>query len=403
MTDVLPDLIPQVVGILVRRGLDRAAAEDAVQEAAIEALRRWPEQQPDDPLGWLVTVAGRQSVDAQRSDAARHRREERLQQEPASGPTEVDDDTLLLLSRCCHPSLSMASAIALTLRSVGGLTTRQIADAFMVPESTMAQRISRAKRTVREARFDQPGDVTAVLRVLYLIFNEGYTGEVDLAVEAIRLTRQLAAGSDDPEIAGLLALMLLHHARRAARLTPDGEIVPLAEQDRSRWDTAMITEGVGILQRTLARDRLGEYQAQAAIAALHDDAAHAGETDWPQIASWYDELLRFSGGMVVLLNRAVAIGEADGPQAGLTALDGVAAGTPRRDAVAAHLHERAGDLATAATLYSTAARAATNQAEMFHLTKQAARLNRILAENPHSDRHLCRRTWFQPQHRTTEF
>lgn len=377
-SEVLGGLHPQVVGILVRRGCDWAAAQDAAQEAVVEALRHWPDQQPDDPLAWLITVAGRKLVDAQRSDAARQRREERLGQEPEPGPTEFADDTLLLLSRCCHPSLSSASAIALTLRAVGGLTTRQIADAFLVPEATMAQRISRAKRTVREARFDRPGNVTEVLRVLYLIFNEGYTGEVDLADEAIRLTRQLAATSDDPEISGLLALMLLHHARRAARLTPAGEIIPLADQDRSVWDTAMIGEGVVILHRALARDRLGEYQAQAAIAALHDDAARAEETDWPQIVAWYDELLRFADGPIVRLNRAVAIGEADGPQAGLAALDRVDPGTPRRDAVAAHLHERAGDHAAAARLYAAAARAATTAPEMIHLTKQAARLNRRL-------------------------
>ncbi|TDC59218.1 DUF6596 domain-containing protein, partial [Streptomyces hainanensis] len=218
------------------------------------------------------------------------------------------------------PSLTPASAVALTLRAVGGLTTRQIARAYLVPEATMAQRISRAKRTVSGVRLDQPGDVGTVLRVLYLVFNEGYSGDIDLAAEAIRLTRQLAAVVDHPEAAGLLALMLLHHARRAARTAPDGSLVPLAEQDRGRWDTTSIAEGVDILQAALARDRLGEYQAQAAIAALHADAPTAAETDWVQIVEWYDELARLTDSPIVLLNRAVAIGEADGPRAGLAAL-----------------------------------------------------------------------------------
>jgi len=214
-----------------------------------------------------------------------------------------------------------------------------------------------------------------VLRVLYLIFNEGFSGEVDLAEEAIRLTRQLAAATDDPEVAGLLALMLLHHARRDARRTPEGDLVPLAEQDRSRWDTAMVAEGVEVLQGALARDRLGEYQAQAAIAALHDDAASAAETDWVQVVEWYDELLRLSDSPVVALTRAVAWGEADGPMAGLRALDQTPTDLPRRDAVAAYLHEKAGDRATAARLYAEAAARADNEAERRHLTRQAARLN----------------------------
>ena len=220
-------------------------------------------------------MAGRKLIDAQRSETSRRRREVRDYQEPAPGPTEQDDDTLLLLSRCCHPLLSPASAIALALRAVGGLTTAQIAQAILVPEPTMAQRISRAKRTVSGERFEAPGDIRAVLRVLYLIFNEGFTGEVDLAVEAIRLTRQLAGSVEDPEVAGLLALMLLHHARRPARRAADGSLVPLPDQDRGLWDTSLIREGIDILQAALAADRLGEYQAQAAIAALHDDAATA--------------------------------------------------------------------------------------------------------------------------------
>jgi len=375
VNDLLRDLSPQVLGVLVRRGADFATAEDAVQEALVEAVHRWPDGMPDDPKGWLVRVAGRKLIDAYRSEAARHRREERVHHLPPPGPTEMADDTLLLLSRCCHPSLSPASAIVLTLRAVGGLTTAQIAQAFLVPESTMAQRISRAKRTVTGASFDQPGDHRSVLRVLYLIFNEGFTGEIDLAEEAIRLTRQLAASVDDPEVAGLLALMLLHHARRHARRTPTGALVPLDEQDRSAWDVVMIAEGVEILQRALSRDRLGAYQAQAAIAALHDDAASADETDWPQILSWYDELVRFDDGPVVTLNRAVAVGQVDGPLAGLRALVEVEPSVPRWDAVAGWLHERAGNDALATRHYVAAAGKATTAAERDHLTRQAARLN----------------------------
>jgi len=350
-------------------------AEDAVQEALIEAAHRWPDHHPDDPRGWLITVAWRKLVDGRRSEAARRRRELLHHQQPAPGPTEQTDDTLLLLTRCCHPTLSPASAIALTLRAVGGLTTAQIARAYLVPESTMAQRISRAKRSLVGERFDRPGEIRTVLRVLYVIFTEGHTGEIDLAREAIRLTRQLAAVTDDPEVDGLLALMLLTDARRAARWTPAGELVPLTEQDRSRWDTAVIAEGVGILQAALARDRLGEYQAQAAIAALHDDAATAEETDWPQILEWYDELARLTDSPVVALNRAVAVGEVDGPLAGLSELDQLDPSLPRYDAVAAYLHEHAGNAAEAVRLYARAAAAASTIAERHHLTKQAARLN----------------------------
>jgi predicted RNA polymerase sigma factor len=261
---------------------------------------------------------------------------------------------------------------------VGGLTTRQIAAAYLVPEATMAQRISRAKRTVGQAGLDRPGDVRTVMRTLYLVFKEGYSGDVDLAAEAIRLTRQLAALSAEPEIQGLLALMLLHHARRPSRTRPDGSIVPLAEQDRTRWDAALVAEGVVILQAALARDQLGEYQAQAAIAALQADAPRVEETDWVQIVEWYDELLRFADTPVVRLNRAVAIGEADGAPAGLAALAAVDVGVPRRDAVAAYLHERNGDLELAARLYATAARDAPSLAERDHQTRQAARLNQLL-------------------------
>ncbi|ATY97913.1 MULTISPECIES: RNA polymerase sigma factor [Streptomyces] len=372
---LLRSLIPGVIGVLVRRGADFAAAEDAVQDALVEAVRVWPDDPPRDPKGWLVTVAWRRFLDATRAEASRRRREEAVEEEPAPGPVPGGDDTLHLYFLCAHPSLTPSSAVALTLRAVGGLTTRQIARAYLVPEATMAQRISRAKRTVSGVRFERPGDVSTVLRVLYLVFNEGYSGDVDLAAEAIRLTRQLAAAIDHPEVAGLLALMLLHHARRAARTAPDGSLVPLAEQDRGRWDTAAIAEGVRILQAALARDRLGEYQAQAAVAALHADAPTAAETDWVQIVEWYDELARLTPSPVVRLNRAVAVGEADGPRAGLAALAEVDGSLPRYAAVSAYLHERDGALETAARLYAEAARKAQNAAERDHLTRQAARLN----------------------------
>lgn len=372
---LLRGLVPGVLGVLVRRGADFAAAEDAVQEALVEAVRVWPADPPRDPKGWLVTVAWRRYLDAVRADSTRRRREERVEEEPPPGPAGEQDDTLQLYFLCAHPSLSPASAVALTLRAVGGLTTRQIAEAYLVPEATMAQRISRAKRTIAGARLDRPGDVGTVLRVLYLVFNEGYSGDVDLVAEAIRLTRQLRAALDHPEVAGLLALMLLHAARRPARTGPDGSLVPLAEQDRSRWDTAAVAEGVQILQSALSRDRLGEYQAQAAIAALHADARTTEETDWVQIVEWYDELVALTGSPVARLNRAVAVGEADGPRAGLAALAGLDPGLPRYAAVAAHLHERDGDPVTAARLYADAARAASSVRERDHLTRQAARLD----------------------------
>ncbi|MCO6747255.1 RNA polymerase subunit sigma-24 [Streptomyces sp. IpFD-1.1] len=374
---VLRNIVPGVITVLVRRGADFAAAEDAVQEALAETVRERPggEEPVRDAKGWLITVAWRKFLDATRADSARRVREERVEGQPAPGPVPAADDTLQLYFLCAHPSLTPASAVALTLRAVGGLTTRQIAEAYLVPEATMAQRISRAKRTVAGVRLDRPGEVATVLRVLYLVFNEGYSGEVDLVAEAIRLTRQLAARVDHPEVAGLLALMLLHHARRPARTAPDGSLVPLAEQDRSRWDTGAIAEGVRILQAALARDRLGEYQAQAAIAALHADARRAEETDWPQIVEWYDELARLADNPVVRLNRAVAVGEADGPRAGLAALAEVDESVPRHSAVAAHLHERDGDLAKAARLYAEAAHQASGLAERDHLTRRAARLN----------------------------
>lgn len=384
---VLREVAPAVLGVLVRRGADFATAEDAVQEALIEAVVRWKSEPPTDAKAWLVTVAWRKFLDLTRSDVARRGREERLLAEPEAGPTESGDDTLALYFLCAHPSLTHTSAVALTLRAVGGLTTRQIAAAYLVPESTMAQRISRAKRTVADVRLGQPGDLrrstfpvaslASVLSTLYLVFNEGHSGDVDLAAEAIRLTRQLAAATDDPEVGGLLALMLLHHARRDARIGADGRLVSLAKQDRTRWRTDLIAEGVDLLQAALIRDALGPYQAQAAIAALHADAHTVAETDWVQIVEWYDELLALTDSPVVRLNRAVAIGQADGPRAGLAALDDVENTVPRYAAAAAFLHEQDGDMATAATLYAEAAAAAQNLAERDHLTREAARLRQL--------------------------
>ncbi len=372
---LLRSLVPQVIGVLVRRGVDFAAAEDAVQEALVEAVRTWQQTPPGDAKGWLVTVAWRRHVDMVRSESSRRAREERLEEEPEPGAVTAADESLWLYFLCAHPALSPSAAVALTLRAVGGLTTRQIARAHLVPEATMAQRISRAKRTIAGERLDRPGDVATVLRVLYLVFNEGHSGELDLAAEAVRLTRGLAAGLDHPEVQGLLALMLLHHARRPARRASDGALVPLAEQDRDLWDTALIAEGVEVLQAALARERLGEYQAQAAIAALHADAPRVEETDWVQIVEWYDELLAITDSPVVRLNRAVAVGEADGPRAGLAALAEIDPSIPRHTAASAHLHERAGEVGSAARLYAEAAREATNLAERDHLVRQAARLN----------------------------
>ncbi len=380
----LRGLVPAVLGVLVRRGADFATAEDAVQEALLSAVQSWPADPPRDPKGWLVTVAWRKFLDLVRADSARRSREERVDAEPSAGPAERADDTLHLYFLCAHPVLTPSSAVALTLRAVGGLTTRQIADAYIVPEATMAQRISRAKRTVSDVRLDTRGDLRTVLKTLYLVFNEGYTGDVDLAAEAIRLTRQLAAmtrhSAGAEEVAGLLALMLLHHARRDARTGPDGSLVPLAEQDRSRWHTDLIWEGVDVLQDALARDRLGEYQVQAAIAALHADARSTSETDWVQVVEWYDVLVRLTDNPIARLNRAVAVGEADGARAGLAALAEVPAHLPRHTAVSAYLHEKDGELTAAARLYVDAARAAPTAAERDHLTRQAARLNQVLGQ-----------------------
>ncbi|MCD1287226.1 MULTISPECIES: DUF6596 domain-containing protein [unclassified Brevibacterium] len=380
----LRELVPAVIGILRGRGADFAAAEDAVQEALIEALSAWPADAPRDPRGWLVTVAWRKFLDGVRSDASRSRREERvtlldgLDEVRSAGESVSVDDSLELYFLCAHPDLAPASAVALTLRAVGGLTTKQIATAYMVPETTMAQRISRAKRTIAGHRLDRPGDLGSVLTVLYLVFNEGHSGDVDLAAEAIRLTRGLRSLSDDPEVAGLLALMLLHHARRSSRFDPAGRLIALADQDRDRWDTALIAEGITILQAALARDRVGPYQAQAAIAALHADAQRVEDTDWVQILDWYDELTALTDNPVVALNRAVALGEADGPQAGLAALGELAEDLPRYAAVEAHLRAAAGETDRAAELFAAAAARTSNLAERDHLMRRAAELRASL-------------------------
>jgi RNA polymerase sigma factor (sigma-70 family) len=377
-------LVPGVLAGLVRRGEDFDAAEDALQEALLEALRVWPGHPPRDPGGWLATVATRRLIDARRRAAARHRREEGTHGEPRAGTTEEGDDTLFLLFCCCQPDLAPSSQVALTLRAVGGLTTREIADAFYVPEATMAQRISRAKRTLRGRPLDQPGDLAVVLRVVYLIYTAGHAGRVDLAAEAIRLARQLTLATREPEARGLLALMLLNHARLPARFDAEGRIVTLDRQDRGRWDTRQIAEGVRVLQSALVGQseerRPGRYQIEAAIAALHDDAARAEETDWPQILAWYDDLVALTADPVrqdpaAVLGRAVAVGQVLGPAAGLRETDRlreVLGERHRWHAVRGHLHELGGDLPAAAAAYAEAARRATDVAERDHLVRQAA-------------------------------
>ncbi|UJA21964.1 sigma-70 family RNA polymerase sigma factor [Thermoleophilia bacterium SCSIO 60948] len=379
-------LVPRVLAGLVRRGEDFDTAEDALQEALIEALRAWPENPPDDAEAWLASVARRRLIDARRSDTARREREDVVALDPGPARSEaVGDDTLFLLFVCANPDLSPASQIALTLRAVGGLTTREIAEAFLVPEATMAQRISRAKRTLRGRSFDRPGDLAVVLRVLYLIYTTGHGGRVDLTVEAIRLTRQLCLATDEPEARGLLALMRLNHARLPARFDAAGRIVTLDRQDRSLWDRVEIGEGVRILQSALAdsgESGRGRYQIEAAIAALHDDASSAEETDWPQILEWYDELVALSRDPVsddpaAVLGRAVAVGHVDGARAGLAALEplrGVIGERHRWHAVRAHLLELGGENAAAAEAFAEASRRATDVAERDHLVRQAARL-----------------------------
>jgi RNA polymerase sigma factor (sigma-70 family) len=380
-------LVPRVLAGLVRRGEDFDAAEDALQQALLEALRVWPGHPPHDPRAWLAAVATRRLVDVRRSEAARSRREEATSAEPRPTATEEGDDTLFLLFCCCHPDLTPASQVALTLRAVGGLTTSQIADAFYVPEATMAQRIGRAKRALRGRRLRRPGDLAVVLRVLYLVYTAGHAGRVDLAGEAIRLARQLTLATPEPEARGLLALMLLNHARLPARLDPAGRLVTLDRQDRSRWDTREIAEGVRVLQSALAVQRPGRYQIEAAIAALHDDAARAEETDWPQILAWYDDLVALTDDPVsrdpaAVLGRAVAVGHTLGPAAGLRESDRlreVLGERHRWHAVRAHLHELDGDLPAAAEAYAEAARRATDVAERDHLIRQAARARAAVA------------------------
>jgi RNA polymerase sigma factor (sigma-70 family) len=396
--DLLRELAPQVLGALVRRYGRFDASEDAVQEALLAAAMQWPDGgTPENPRAWLVAVASRRLVDGWRSESARRRREEHVTvlEPPEPGPVAERDDTLRLLFLCCHPSLSVPSQLALTLRAVGGLTTAEIANAFLVPEPTMAQRISRAKQTIRDAgaRFDLPPEaerkdrLRVVLHVLYLLFNEGYTTSAgptlhraDLTSEAIRLARLLRRLlPHEGEIAGLLALMLLTDARRAARTTADGALVPLADQDRALWDRTQIEEGVGIIGATLGRGAIGPYQLQAAIAAIHDEAPSADETDWPQILALYDVLEQVSPGPVVTLNRAVAVAMVDGPRAGLAVLGTLDADdrmthTHRLEAVRGHLLELAGDPDAARESYRRAARMTASVPEQRYLAMRAARL-----------------------------
>jgi RNA polymerase sigma factor (sigma-70 family) len=394
--NLLRTLAPQVLGVLARRTGDFAAAEDAVQEALLAAAGHWPsEGVPDNPRGWLIRTAHRRWTDHARSEAARHRREETaaLLEPPPGDPVPAEDDTLTLVLLCCHPALAPAAAIALTLRAVGGLTTAEIATAFLVPEATMAQRISRAKQRVKAAGaaflLPPPAERAELLRsvrhVLYLLFNEGYTASsgpalhrVDLSDEAIRLARLLhRAVPDDAETTGLLALMLLTDARRPARTAPDGRSVPLAEQDRTRWDGRRIAEGSALLADAIARRAVGEYQLQAAIAALHDQARTAEATDWPQILALYGLLEQMTGNPVVTLNRAVATAMVHGPAAGLSVLESAQPalkGHHHVDAVLAYLLELSGDRAAAAARYAAAAARATSVPERDHLTKKAAEL-----------------------------
>jgi RNA polymerase sigma factor (sigma-70 family) len=396
--DLLRELAPQVLGSLVRRHGQFDACEDAVQEALLAASEQWPGDMPDDPRGWLYAVATRRLIDEWRSESARRRREETAAaEEPPDPGAPVDhDDSLTLLFLCCHPSLSAPSQLALTLRAVGGLTTAEIASAFLVPEATMAQRISRAKGQMRGAglRFDPPpaaeraARLRVVKQVIYLIFNEGYaasSGEslqrADLTREAIRLGRLLLRlVPDDPEVAGLVALMLLTDARRPARTRADGSIVPLAEQDRGLWDRSMVDEGIALITRTLGTGPPGPYQLQAAIAAVHDEAASDEATDWPQILALYGVLEEVSPSPVVTLNRAVALSRVQGPRPALALLgtleadEGLARGH-RLAAVRGHLLEQAGERSAARECYLRAARTTASLPERDYLTMKAAEMN----------------------------
>ena len=403
---LLRELAPQVLGALIRRYGQFGDCEDAVQEALLAAALQWPEQGlPENPRGWLITVASRRLTDEVRGDSARRQREARAAAllppealhalSPDEDRSADQDDTLTLLFLCCHPALSPASQIALTLRAVGGLTTAQIARAFLVPEATMAQRISRAKASIKTAgaRFSMPPDderaerLRVVLHVLYLIFNEGYTASsgpdlqrADLTTEAIRLGRDIhRLLPDDGEVAGLLALMLLTDARRAARTLPDGSLIPLAEQDRQLWNQDQIREGVALVTDALSRAPVGPYQVQAAIAAIHDEAARAEETDWRQIVVLYDMLAGIAPNPMITLNQAVAVAMVDGPRAGLDLIatldaDERMAGHHRVEAVRAHLLELAGDPAAARASYRIAARRTTSLPEQRYLEARAARL-----------------------------
>ncbi|HZA77136.1 MAG TPA: DUF6596 domain-containing protein [Acidimicrobiales bacterium] len=400
-------LVPEVLGALVRRYGHFDACEDAVQEALLAAAAQWPVQGwPSNPRGWLVTVASRRLADQLRSDTARRRREEvdaaRIPPPPAGGDAALDlgargpagEDTLTLLFLCCHPALSPASQVALTLRAVGGLSTAEIARAFLVPEATMAQRISRAKQRIKAtgATFDLPPPAEqaqrlgVMLHVLYLVFNEGYTAtsgtrllRAELTAEAIRLARELhRLVPGDGEVAGLLALMLLTDARRPARTAPDGSLVPLSEQDRSLWDAEAIAGGVALVTRALSDGPLGPYQLQAAIAAVHDEAPSAEATDWAQILALYTLLERTAPNPMVSLNRAVALAMVRGPAAGLAVLDSLSteriAGSHHLVSVRAHLLEMAGDRDAARSGYREAARRTTSEPERRHLLTRAARL-----------------------------
>jgi RNA polymerase sigma factor (sigma-70 family) len=402
---LLRELAPQVLAAVARRHVRFDLAEDATQEALIAAAQQWPvEGVPVNPRGWLIAAATRRLIDALRAEASRTRREEvALAHEPPPGADILDeDDTLTVLFLCCHPALSLPSQLALTLRAVGGLTSAEIAAAFLVPEATIAQRISRAKATIADAggRFALPPDdqrgarLGVVLHVLYLMFNEGYTatsGERlqrrELAREAIRLIRMAhALLPGDGEVAGLLALMLLTEARSGARESPDGTLVPLAEQDRLSWDSALLGEGVQLIQETLSRAPLGPYQLQAAIAAVHAEAPTAVDTDWLQVLKLYDLLHALTPSPVVTLNRAVAVAMVDGPRAGLASLDALSgdrrlASQHRLVSVRAHLHEMAGNMQAAVAGYEDAARRTTSIPEQRYLRAQAERL-RVDVENP---------------------
>jgi RNA polymerase sigma factor (sigma-70 family) len=405
--NLLRDLAPQVLGAIVRRFGDFSAAEDAVQDALLAAAVQWPtDGVPDNPRGWLIHVAARRMTDHVRSEIARRRRETVVTAQASIDgqivppPDEDDgrdqDDTLILLFMCCHPALTRPSAIALTLRAVGGLTTAEIANAYMVPEGTMAQRISRAKQRIKGSGVpfsmptgaDRAGRLGAVLHVLYLIFNEGYASSAgrslqrtDLSNEAIRLARAVhRLLPDDPEVGGLLALMLLTDARRAARTGPDGELIRLDEQDRSLWDRAAIDEGIALITGTLAKGSIGVYQLQAAIAAIHDRAARAADTDWPQILALYGLLKRMTDNPMVTLSHAIATAMVEGPRAGLSLVEALdadprLAGHYRLDAVRAHLFEMAGDVDAAIRHYQAAAGRTASIPERTYLTTRAARLS----------------------------